>query len=186
MLDPALFATMTWLDWVIVGLPAVFVLIGLLIGGTSLMLFGLIRFLTAMPLAAMPVAYVATHQKALIQQLAVQTGQSFAIASSVVYSVIFIVALIVVYSVLGILWRGLRDALSSSAIGSALDRLVGIPLGLFIGALLCALVVIPPSVQFRSTLPQADQPPGLRNSVLLPIAEQQIRELIRYIPLPGG
>jgi hypothetical protein len=91
----------------------------------------------------------------------------------------------VIYSVLGILWRGLRGALSSSAIGSALDRLVGVPLGLFIGALLCALVVIPPAVQFRSTLPQADQPPGLRNSVLLPIVEQQIRELIRYVPVPA-
>jgi hypothetical protein len=26
----------------------------------------------------------------------------------------------------------------------------------------------------------------LRNSVLLPMVEQQIRELIRYIPVPGG
>ena len=185
MLDPALYASMTWLDWVIVALPAIFLLIGLVIGGTSLMLFGLIRFLTAVPLAAMPVAYVAMNQKGALQQLAVQTGLSFAVASSIAYSIIFIVALIVIYSVLGILWRGLRDVLSSSAIGSALDRLVGIPLGLFIGALLCALVVIPPSVQFRSTLPQADQPPGLRDSVLLPMVEQQIRELIRYVPVPA-
>jgi uncharacterized membrane protein required for colicin V production len=185
MLDPALFASMTWLDWVIVGLPTAFILIGLVIGGTSLMLFGLIRFLTAVPLAAMPVAYVAMNQKELLQQLAVKSGLSFAVASSIAYSVIFIVALIVIYSVLGILWRGLRDILSSSTIGSALDRLVGIPLGSFIGALLCALVVIPPSVQFRSTLPQTDQPPGLRDSVLLPIVEQQIRELIRYVPVPA-
>lgn len=185
MLDPALFASMTWLDWVIIGLPAAFTLIGLVIGGTSLMLFGLIRLLTAVPLAAMPVAYVAMNQKAPLQQIAVQTGLSFAVASSIAYSVIFIVGFIVIYSVLGILWRGLRDILSSSGIGSALDRLVGIPLGLFIGALLCALVVIPPSVQFRSTLPQTDQPPGLRNSVLLPFVEQQIRELIRFVPVPA-
>jgi uncharacterized membrane protein required for colicin V production len=185
MLDPALFASMTWLDWLIVGLPALFVVIGVMIGGTSLMLFGLIRFLTAVPIAAMPVAYIAMNQKALLQQLAVQTNLSFAVASSIAYAVIFIVALIVIYSLLGALWRGLREILSSSAIGSALDRLVGIPLGLFIGTLLCALVVIPPSVQFRSTLPPSDQPPGLRDSVLLPIVEQQIRELIRYVPVPA-
>jgi len=186
MLDPALFASMTWLDWTIVGIPAFFVLVGLAIGGTSLMLTWLIRLVTAIPLAVLPVAYVATTQKGLIQQLAVQAGLTFQIASIIAYSVIFIVALIVAFSLLGIFWRGLRSVLSSSAIGRALDRLVGIPLGLFVGALVCAIAVIPPSVQFRSTMPQSDQPPGLRNSVLLPMVEQQIRELIRYIPVPGG
>ncbi len=184
MFDPALFASMTWLDWTIVGLPAVFALIGLLIGGTSLMLFGLVRFLTAVPVAALPVVYVAMNQKDLLQQLAAQTGLSFAAASSIAYAAIFIVALIVVYSLLGILWRGLRDVLSSSGIGRAIDRLVGIPFGAFIGALLCAIAVIPPAVQFRATMPQSDQPPGLRNSVLLPMAEQQIQQLIRYVPVP--
>ena len=184
MFDPAQFASMTWLDWTIVGFPAVLALIGLLIGGTSLVLFGLVRFLTSIPLAAMPVAYVAMNQKDLLQQLAVQTGLSFAAASSIAYAAIFIVALIVVYSVLGILWRGLRAVLSSSGIGRALDHLIGIPFGLCVGALLCAIAVIPPSVQFRSTLPQSDQPPGLRNSVLLPMVEQQIQQLIRYVPVP--
>lgn len=185
MLDPALFASMTWLDWTIIGIPAFFALIGLAIGGTSLMLSWLVRFVTAVPLAIMPVAYVATTQKGLLQQLAVQAGLTFQIASLVAYSVIFIVALIVAFSLLGILWRGLRSILSSSAIGRALDRLVGIPLGLCVGALVCAIAVIPPSVQFRSTMSQSDQPPGLRSSVLLPMVEQQIRELIRYIPVPG-
>jgi uncharacterized membrane protein required for colicin V production len=186
MLDPALFATMTWLDWTIIGIPAFFVLIGLAIGGTSLMVSWLVRVVTAVPLAMMPVAYVATTQKGLIQQFAVQAGLTFPVASIIVYSVIFIVALVVAFSLLGIFWRGLRSVLSSSTIGRALDRLVGIPLGLLVGALVCAIAVLPPSVQFRSTLPQSDQPPGLRNSVLLPMVEQQIRELIRYIPLPGG
>jgi uncharacterized membrane protein required for colicin V production len=186
MLDQALIASMTWLDWVIVGIPTVLVLIGLLVGGTSLMLFGLVRFLTAVPVAAMPVAYVAMNQKGLLQQFAVMTGLSFAAASGIAYAAIFIVALIIVYSLLGILWRGLRAVLSSSGIGRALDRLIGIPLGLSIGVLLCAIAVIPPSVQFRSTIPQPDQPPGLRNSVLIPMVEQQIRELIRYLPAPGG
>ena len=184
MFDPALFASMTWLDWTIVGLPAVLGLVGLLIGGTSLALFGLVRLLTSIPLAALPVAYVAMNQKDLLQQLAVQTGLSFAAASSIAYAAIFIVALIVVYSLLGILWRGLRGVLSSSGIGRALDHLIGIPFGLCVGALLCAIAVIPPSVQFRSTLPQSDQPPGLRNSVLLPMVEQQIQQLIRYVPVP--
>jgi uncharacterized membrane protein required for colicin V production len=185
MLDPALFASMTWLDWTIVGIPALFVLVGLAIGGTSLMLSGLVRFVTAVPLAGLPVAYVATTQKDFIQQLAVQAGLTFPVASIIAYSVIFIVALIVAFILLGLLWRGLRSVLSLSAVGRALDRLVGIPLGLFVGTLLTAIAVVPPSVQFRSTLPQPDQPPGLRNSVLLPLVEDQIRELIRYLPVRG-
>jgi hypothetical protein len=184
-LDPAFYASMTWVDWLVVGLPAGFVLIGFLIGGTSLMLFGLIRLLTTVPLAAIPAAYVATYQKPLIQQIAEQLNVQFAMAQVVVNAAVFVVALIVIYRVLGILWRGLRSVLSSSFIGQALDRLVGIPLGLFIGVLLCAIVVIPPAVQYRSTLPQGDQPPGLRNSVLLPMVEQQIRDLMQYVPLPG-
>lgn len=186
MLDPALFATMTWLDWVIIGIPAAFGLLGLGIGGTSLMLFGLIRFLTAVPVALLPVYYVMVHQKPLLQTIAVQLNATLAVASLAIGAAVFVVALIVVYLLLGILWAGLRDILSLSFIGRALDRLVGIPLGLFVGTLLCAIVVIPPSVQFRSTLPQSDQPPGLRNSVLLPMLEEQFRELIRYLPAPSG
>jgi uncharacterized membrane protein required for colicin V production len=186
MLDPALFATMTWLDWVIVGIPAVLALIGLAVGGTSLMLFGLIRFFTAVPIALLPVYYVLMHQKPMLQQLAVQLNVTFPVASLAIGGAIFLVALIVVYRVLGLLWAGLRDILSLSFIGRALDRLVGIPLGLFVGTLLCATAVIPPSVQFRSTIPQSDQPPGLRNSVVLPMVEQQIREAMRYLPAPGG
>ena len=75
MLDPALFASMTWLDWTIVGIPAVFVLDR---PGDRrdepdavLARFALV---TAIPLAVLPVAYVATTQKRLIQQLAVQVG----------------------------------------------------------------------------------------------------------------
>jgi uncharacterized membrane protein required for colicin V production len=184
-LDPALYASMTWVDWLIVGLPAGFVLIGFLIGGTSLMLFGLIRLLTGVPLAAVPAAYVATYQKPLVQQIADQLNVQFAMAQVVVNAAVFIVALIVIYRVLGVLWRGLRSVLSTSFIGRALDRLAGIPLGLFIGVLLCAIVVIPPAVQYRSTLPQIDQPPGLRSSVLLPMIEQQIRDLMHYLPAPG-
>ncbi len=186
MLDSALFATMTWLDWVIVGIPAAFVLIGLAIGGTSLMLFGLVRFLTAVPVALLPVYYVTMHQKPLLQKFAVQLNITFAVASLAVGAAVFVVALIVAYRLLGLLWAGLRDILSLSFIGRALDHLVGIPLGLFVGTLLCAIVVIPPSVQFRSTLPPSDQPPGLRESKLLPMVEQQIGELIRYVPVPGG
>ena len=186
MLDPALFATMTWLDWVIVGIPAAFALIGLAVGGTSLMLFGLIRFLTAVPIALAPVYFVTMQQKPLLQKLAVQFNATFAMASLAVGVAVFVVALIVAYILLGFLWAGLRDILSLSFIGRALDRLVGIPLGLFVGTLLCAILVIPPSVQFRSTWPQSDQPPGLRESVVLPMVEQQIRELMRYVPAPGG
>lgn len=185
MLDPALYASMTWVDWLIVGLPAGFVLIGFLIGGTSLMLFGLIRLLTALPIAAVPAVYVATYQKPLIQQIADQLNVEFSMAQVVVNAVVFVVALILIYRVLGMLWRGLRSLLSTSFIGRALDRLVGIPFGLFIGVLLCAIVVIPPAVQYRSTLPQSDQPPGLRSSVLLPMIEQQIRDLVHYLPAPG-
>jgi uncharacterized membrane protein required for colicin V production len=186
MFDPALFASMTWLDWTIIGIPAFFALVGLAIGGTSLMASWLVRLVTALPIAIMPVAYVATNQKGLIQQLAVQTGLTFQIASLAAYAVIFFVALILVFTLLGIFWRGLRSVLSSAFVGRALDRLVGVPLGVMVGALVCAIAVIPPAVQFRSTMPQSDQPPGLRNSVLLPMVEQQIRELIRYIPVPGG
>jgi hypothetical protein len=149
------------------------------------MLFGLVRLLTSVLLAAAPVAYVATYQKPLIQQIAAQLNVQFAMAQVVVNAAVFIVALIVIYRALGILWRGLRSVLSSSFIGQALDRLVGIPLGLFIGLLLCAIVVIPPAVQYKATVPQGDQPPGLSNSVLLPMIEQQIRELMQYVPAPG-
>jgi hypothetical protein len=184
-LDPVFYASLSWVDWLIVGLPAGFALIGLLIGGTSLMLFGLVRLLTSVLLAAAPAAYVATYQKPLIQQIAAQLNVEFAMAQVVVNAAVFIVALIVIYRVLGILWRGLRSVLSQSFIGRALDRLVGIPVGLFIGALLCAIAVVPAAVQYRATIPQGDQPPGLSNSVLLPMIEQQIRDLMQYVPVSG-
>jgi len=185
MFDPALFASMTWLDWTIVGIPALFLLIGLLSGGTSLMLFGLIRFFTALPIAAMPVAYISLKQKPLIQQFAVQTGVPPMESMLIITGVVFIVALIIAYRVLGLLWRGLRSVLSSSFIGRALDRLVGVPLGLIVGAFLSVLLVVSPAVQIRSTMPQSDQPPGLRNSILMPMVEERIRDLIRYIPMPN-
>lgn len=185
MLDPALFASMTWLDWLILGVPALFVLAGLIGGGTSLMLFGLVRFFTAWPIAALPAVYIVTRQRQLVEQVALQAGITPMVAMIAVNAVIFIVALIIVYRLLGILWRGLRAVLASSLIGRALDRLIGIPLGLIVGAYLGAMFVVVPAVQYRATTPQPDQPPAVRNSVLMPMVEQQIRELMRYLPAPN-
>jgi uncharacterized membrane protein required for colicin V production len=185
MFDPALFASMTWLDWAIVGVPALFVLFGLIYGGTGLLLFGLVRFFTALPLAAAPAAYVVTQQKQMLGEVARMSGLTPPVAAVVVGSIVFLVALIVIYRVLGLIWGALRSVLSSSTIGVALDRLVGIPLGAVVGAYLGAMFVVVPAVQFRATTPQPDQPAALRNSVLMPMVEEQIRELMRHLPAPN-
>lgn len=182
--DPAFLASLTWVDWVIVGIPALCVLAGLLRGGTSLMHFGLIRFMTAWPLATLPVLYVMYYQRHLIDQLGLQFGLTPVMATSIIGTVVFIAALVVIYSVLGLVWRGLRRLLAASLVGDIIDRLLGIPAGVLAGAILCATFAIAPGVQLRSTVPQVDQTPGLRDSVLLPMAEEQMRGLARYVPPP--
>ncbi len=182
MPDQAFFAALTWVDWIIIAIPAVCLLAGVLGGGTSLMHFGLVRFMTAWPLATVPALYVTYYQRPLIDQVAGQFGVTPIMASIVVNTVIFIVALIVIYQVLGIIWRGLRRLFAGSTIGGLVDRLLGIPAGLYAGALLCAVLAVAPGVQFRASLPSSDQPPGLRNSVLLPLAEEQMRGLARFVP----
>jgi hypothetical protein len=189
MLDPAylqsLASTLTWVDWIIVGIPAFCVLMGLLRGGTSVMYFGLVRLLTAWPLATVPTLYVVYYQKQAVERLALQLGLTPIMATVIINAIVFVIALIVIYRVLGLLWGGLRRVLATSTIGEVIDRVFGIPAGLFAGALLCFLLAVVPGVQFRSTLPQADQPPGLRNSVLLAMAEEQLRGLARFVPPPN-
>ncbi len=181
-LDPAFLATLTWVDWIIIAIPAACVLAGLLRGGTSLMRFGLIRFMVSWPLAMGPVAYIMFRQRHLIDQFGAALGITPVMATSIVATVVFIVALIIIYRVFGLFWGGLRHLLAGSAIGTLIDRLLGIPAGLFVGAMLCAYVAVAPAVQFRSMTPSGDQPPALRDSVLLPMVEEQLRDLARYMP----
>jgi uncharacterized membrane protein required for colicin V production len=182
--DPAYFQAFTWVDWGIVAIPVICVLAGLLRGGTSVMHFGLVRFMTALPLATAPVLYVMYYQRQIIDQLGQQFGITPVMATTIVGAVIFIAALIIVYRVLGLIWRGLRHLLASSLVGDIIDRIFGVPAGLFAGGVLAALIGIVPGVQLRTTLPQDEQPPALRNSVLLPMAEEQMRGLARFVPPP--
>lgn len=182
--DPAFLQSFTWVDWAIVAIPAVCVLAGLLRGGTSLMHFGLVRFMTAWPLATAPVLYINYYQRQLVDQVQLLLGITPVMATAIVGTVVFVIALIIIYSVLGLVWRALRHVLASSLVGDIVDRVLGIPAGLFVGGLLVALLAIVPGVQLRSSLPQIDQPPALRNSVLLAIAEEQMRGLARFVPPP--
>ena len=183
--DPAFFATLTWVDWIIIGIPAACVLAGLLRGGTSLMRFGPIRLMISWPLALAPVAYVMYYQRHLIDQLGALLGVTPVVATTIVGTIVFVLALIIIYRLLGLFWGGLRRLLSGSFIGDLIDRLFGIPAGIFVGALLCAFFAVAPAVQLRSTMPNSDQPPALRDSVLLPLVEEQLRDAARYMPAPG-
>lgn len=185
MLDTTLLASLTWVDWLAIALPALFILMGLVRGGTTVMLSGIIRFLMAWALAGLPAIYITLHQKALIDQIAQQLNVTSAITGLVINAVVFVIAVIVIYRLLGIIWRSLRLVLSSSTIGTIVDRLLGIPLGGFVGVFLSLAIVVVPALQIRAATAQQDQTPGLRNSILMPYAEEQLRELLRYIPSPG-
>jgi uncharacterized membrane protein required for colicin V production len=182
--NPTFLQSLTWVDLAIVAIPAICVLAGLLRGGTSLMHFGLIRFMTAWPLATAPALYINYYQRQLIDQVQLLLGITPVMATAIVGTVVFVIALIIIYRVLGLIWRGLRHVLASSLVGDIIDRLLGIPAGLFAGGILTLLLAIVPGVQLRSSLPQVDQTPALRNSVLLAMAEEQMRGLARYVPPP--
>jgi uncharacterized membrane protein required for colicin V production len=164
----------TLLDWLILALPLLLVLRGLLKGGVAVLFSGFARLLLSIALAPLALAYAAGRQGASLEALAAKLGVP---AVAIPWAVGLIVVL-VVYVILGFIGRSLSGLLNATTVGRAVDRLLGLPAGLLVGAWLALLVVVGPGLQARALLAPESQPAVLRDSVLLPIAEQYWRRVM--------
>lgn len=179
-------AAMTWLDWLLVAIPALLVLQGLAGGGVGVLLSGIARFFMALVLAQIPVVLSVVYLRGPIATLAAKTGLEVPIASLIVGGVVFLVSAILIFKLLGMLRAGLAAMLNASSAGRFIDRLLGIPAGVAVGLVVATAFVALPALYLKNGLKLTDrQPEAVRQSVLLPYFERTLRQAEKSMPKPG-
>lgn len=164
----------TLLDWGMVAVAAIFALNGLRWGGLRLVTMGFGRFAASLALATAGLVYIALPRRVLYEGLA----QSYALPASSALPLAFLAAMLAAYVVIGPTGKILAFLFQRSFIGRTLDRLLGIPLGFAIGTVVALLMIALPLGQYRSFAAAENPSPVIRDSVLLPLADDLGRRLL--------
>lgn len=165
---------MTLLDWAILAFPLLLALRGLSIGGVRVLLSGYFRGVLSLALAPFAGGIMHEIKPDLFSDISSGTGLPPLGGVLVGWAIAFVI----VYLLLGIFRNIVAGILDASGPGRFLDRLFGVPAGLFVGTLLAMAIVVGPSLWVSSTMPSDRQPSALRDSVLLPIAVSYGRPLV--------
>ena len=161
---------MTWLDYTIIAIFVIATGLGLRMGAVNLMLHGAVRSVWTNWLALTGVLVtVASIGAGTLDILWLGLGLF------VLYSALWHIA----YRVFGWLQEPAALAIERHVWGPTINRLMGIPAGLFVGYCAVMLLVILPAVHVRGALPATVAPPDyVRESKLapefVPAAEQTV------------
>lgn len=169
----------TLLDWAIVAFPVLFLLLGMSAGAINIVLSGLMRLLVSIVLAQIPVGYVQLNT-GLPGWTSRTLGIDIGLARLAVGIVVFVISLIVLMHILAWLRDVLHGAFSSTSVGRFLNQILGIPAGLFVGALVSLIFVVLPAYVIKRTA--TGRPPEfIQRSVLQPRLEARIRTYVDTI-----
>ncbi len=174
-----MFSQFTLLDWAIVAFPLLFLLLGMSAGAINILLSGLMRLLVALMLAQLPVAWVQLNT-GLPGWTSRTLGVDIGLARLIVGGVVFLMALVIIMKVLAWLRDALHGAFSSNSVGRFLNQILGIPAGLFVGALVSLIFIVLPAYVIKRTA--TGRPPEfIQRSVLQPRLEARIRTYVDTI-----
>jgi uncharacterized membrane protein required for colicin V production len=143
-------AGLTYLDIGLIVVPILFVLLGLWIGATRLVLSGMVRFFVGLFAGLLAAGVVGLNYFMPIAQLAVQYNIPPIVAQGAVIGLLMLVVLILVYSFLGWIKRALLGVIAENKPVYVVDRILGVPFGAALSVVLIALFVVAPYAQFRT------------------------------------
>ena len=152
-------AGLTYLDIGLIVIPILFVFLGLWIGATRLVLSGVVRFFVGLFAGLLAAAYVGLIYSLPIAQFAVQFGVPPFVAQAGSIGLLLLIVLILVYSLLGWVKRGLLGVIAENKPVYVVDRGLGLPFGAALGAVLIGLFVVAPYSQYRTVARDPKQRP---------------------------
>lgn len=180
-------AGLTYLDIGLIVIPVLFVLLGLWIGATRLVLSGIVRFFVGLLAGLIVAGYVALTYFMPIAQLAVQYGIPPVVAQGSTIGLLLLIVLMLVYSLLGWVKRSLLGVIDEIKPVAVVDRILGIPAGAAMSAVVIGLFVVAPYTQYRTMVRDPKQlPVWVGQSMAFPYlnasAEVVSKEVARVAP----
>ncbi len=180
-------AGLTYLDIGLIVIPILFVLLGLSIGATRLVLSGIVRFFVGLFAGLLVAAWVGLTYFLPIAQLAVQFGVPPVVGQGATIGLVLLVVLILVYSLLGWIKRGLLGVIAENKPVYVVDRILGLPFAAALSAVLIFLFVVAPYTQYRTIARDPKQRPiWITQSKALPYldasADILAKEIARFAP----
>ena len=180
-------AGLTYLDIGLIVIPILFVLLGVYIGATRLVLAGVVRFFVGLFAGLLAAAWVGLTYFMPIAQSAVQFGVPPVVAQVASIGLVLLVVLILVYSLLGWVKRGLRGVMAENRPVYVVDRILGLPFGAALSAVVIFLFVVAPYTQYRTIARDPKQRPiWITQSIAAPYldasADVLAKEVARVAP----
>lgn len=181
-------AGLSYLDIGLIAVPVLFVLLGLWIGATRLVLSGIVRFFIGLFAGLLAAAYVGLTYLLPIAQLGVQYGVPPIVAQAGTLGLLLLVVLILVYSLLGWLKRAILGVTAENKAVYVVDRILGLPFGAALSGVVIGLLVIAPYTQYRTMARDPKQRPiWLNQSMAMPFldsaADAVSKEFARVAPM---
>ena len=180
-------AGLTYLDIGLVVIPVLFILLSVTIGATRLVLSGIVRFFVGLFAGSLVAAYIGLTYFLSIAQLAIQFGVPPVIGQVACIGLALLVVLILTYSLLGWIKRGLVGVIAENKPVYVVDRILGLPVGAALSAVVIFLFVVAPYTQYRTIARDAKQRPiWITQSKALPhldaSADILAKEIARIAP----
>ena len=180
-------AGLTYLDIGLIVIPFLFVLLGLTIGATRLVLSGVVRFFVGLFAGLLVAAWVGLTYFLPIAQLGIQFGVPPVVAQAASVGLALLIVLILTYSLLGWIKRGLVGVIAENRPVYVVDRILGLPFGAALSAGLIFLFVVAPYTQYRTMARDPKQRPiWITQSTALPYldasADILAKEVARLAP----